>query len=571
MNPVRIAILASGTMTGMPAVLSEASAKIGIPVEVSLGGYNQYAQEILNPKSELYASNPELVILALCARSLLAHQYLHPYQADESARRAWAAQTLEHLTGLTSALLERTTARIILHNLEVPLHSPLGILETKQLFGFHESLQWLNGKLRDCYRSEPRVLLFDYDAFAASLGKHRSLDDKLYYLGDISVNPQWMEPLALRWLAYIRPLRVQTKKCIVLDCDNTLWGGVVGEEGIEGIALGPTPQGRPFLEFQQYLLSLYDRGIILALNSRNNPDDVATVLREHPHMLLREHHFAGVRLNWEDKVSNMRSLAEELNIGMDSLVFLDDDPLNRGMVREMLPEVSVVELPKDPALYVRTLLALDEFSAFELTEEDRRRGTMYAQDRQRRAVAATTGSLDDYLRTLELTVRIQAATAMTIPRIAQLTQKTNQFNMTARRYSEAEVSRLHARGDMLVLSLAAMDKFGDNGLTGVAIIDRSDPMAWRVDTFLLSCRVLGRRIEHALLWELIARARRAGARTLIGEFIPTAKNAPAKGFYANNGFTTQKQEGEVEHWVYSLERPYPLPEAVKLETEEFTV
>lgn len=567
MNPARIAILASGTMTGMPAIVSSASAKIGIPVEVYLGGYNQYAQEILDPNSRLYASNVELVILAVTTRSLLADQYLHPYQADESARRTWAAETLEHISGCIGTLLERTSARVIVHNFEVPLHSPLGILEAKQSFGFHESVQWLNAKLRDTYRSDSQVFIFDYDAFAASLGKYQSLDDKLYYLGDITLNPQWMEHLASRWLAYIRPLRAGVKKCIILDCDNTLWGGVVGEDGMEGITLGPTPQGRPFLEFQQYLLSLYHRGIILALNSRNNPDDVAAVLRDHPHMILRQHHFAGMRLNWQDKVSNMRSLAEELNIGVDSFVFLDDDPLNRGMVREMLPEVSVVDLPADPALYVRTLMALDEFSTFELTEEDQQRGTMYAQDRQRKAAHTPSMSLDDYLRTLELEASIARATPMTIPRIAQLTQKTNQFNTTTRRYSEAEVSAMAQRPDRLVLSLAAKDKFGDNGLTGVAIIDTSDSGTWRVDTFLFSCRVLGRRLEQALLCDLMERARQSGVQALTGEFIPTPKNMLAKDFYSNNGFTLLGTYGEIQRWDYDLARSFSAVEGVRVTTD----
>lgn len=567
MTPVQIAILGSGTMTGVPRVFSEVCSRAGISVEVYLGGYNQYAQQILDPSSDLFANNSELVILAIDTRSLLGQRYLHPYHSDETERRAWATATIKQHTALVGALLERTSARVLVHNFEVPLFSPLGILESKQLFGFHESIQWLNNELREQFRNNPRVFIFDYDAFAASMGKHQSSDDKLYYLGDITINPQWMEYLAKRWLAYIRPLRIPAKKCLVLDCDNTLWGGVVGEEGIQGIHLGPTPQGRPFLEFQRSLLSLYHRGIILALNSRNNPEDVAAVLREHPHMVLREQHFAAMLLNWQDKVSNMRALSEELNLGLDSFVFLDDDPLQRGMVREMLPEVHVVDLPEDPARYVRSLLELDVFHSFELTEEDKARGKMYAEDRQRKAVQTPSMSLDDYVRTLELEAIIAVATSVTIPRIAQLTQKTNQFNTTTRRYSEAEISALAARPDRLVLSLACSDKFGDNGLTGVAIIDTADSTTWRVELFLFSCRVLGRRLEQTLLWDLLERARRRRATTVIGEFISTPKNAPAKDFYKNNGFTLAGVNEKIERWSYDLQNPAAPVEGLRVTTD----
>ncbi len=564
MNPVRIALLGTGTMTGWPEVLSVAASRIGIPVAVSLGAYNQYAQEILDSESAVFSNDPELVILAVHLRSLLGDQFFHPYAQAEAERRAWAANTLAHLGALIERICARSSARVILHNFEVPLHSPLGILEGKQPFGFHESVQWLNAALQERYRSDPRVFVFDYNRFAGWLGKQHSINDKLYYLGDITVNPEWMERLAASWISYIRPLRLPAKKCIVLDCDNTLWGGVLGEEGIHGIHLGPTPQGRPFLELQKYLLSLYHTGVLLALNSRNTAEDVAHVLEHHPHTVLRQQHFAGMRVNWQDKVSNMRELSEELNLGLDSFVFLDDDALQRDMVREMLPEVRVVELPNDPALYVRTLMEFDEFSSFEFTKEDEQRGAMYAQDRQRRAVAATTGSIEDYLRTIEIQASIARATPMTIPRIAQLTQKTNQFNTTTRRYSEAEIQSFAARPEMLVLSLAAKDKFGDNGITGVAIVDARDSAAWRIVTFLLSCRVLGRRLEQTLLADVMERARANGARTLLGEFIPTEKNAPAKEFYEQNGFSFSGKEGSIERWTYKLEHSYPFPEGVKV-------
>ena len=558
-----IALLSSFTARSIEAALHTACKESGMPCAIYLGGYNQYAQEILNPQSGLYGSSPDLVILFVDTRSLFGENFFVPYEISDEARKELAKDKFQEISALVECIKKNSSAKVLLHNFEIPAYSPLGILENKQEFGFFEAVETLNTSIREQFKTDPRVLVFDYERFCARLGKERVFDHKMYYFGDIKLNPQCIPALAKEYVGYIKACTARTKKCLVLDCDNTLWGGVIGEDGIEGIRLGPTPEGRPFLEFQKYILALFQRGVVLAINSKNNHDDVMRVLHEHPHMVLKEEHFAATRINWDDKIANMRELANELNLGIDSFVFVDDEQINRDMVRSMLPEVSVLELPADPALYVKTISELDDFHTIALTDEDLERGKMYAVDRQRKEVQSTATDLNEYLRNLQTVVTILPAHSMTIPRIAQLTQKTNQFNMTTRRYMEDEIAGLAERDGFLVVSLNARDRFGDNGVVGVALVERGSTQ-WRIDTFLLSCRIIGRRIEEALLAYITDRAKQEGAATLIGEFISTKKNAPAKGFYEKNGFVRVHSVGESEIWEYDLANVYPYPDLITI-------
>jgi len=355
----------------------------------------------------------------------------------------------------------------------------------------------------------------------------------------------------------------KSKKCLVLDLDNVLWGGIIGEDGLDGIRLGPTPEGRPFLEFQKYILSLYNKGVILAVNSANNADDALEVFRNHPYMVLKEDHFAAMKINWGNKISNMKSIAEDIEIGVDSLVFVDDSKVNRDMMKQALPEVLTVDLPDDPSLYLKTVEDLRAFDTLQFTAEDRRRGKMYAEQRKRQEYMSTVGDITEYLKSLNTVVTIERANKFNIPRISQLSLKTNQFNTTTRRYLEDDVTRMANSDKFIVVSLKVDDKFGDSGLTGVAIVEKG-PEKWRVDTFLLSCRVLGRKVEETLLAYIIDQARKGGAKAIVGEFIPTKKNAPAKGFYKDHGFSQLPSSEGAEIWELSLQDVYPYPLFIKV-------
>ena len=560
---IKVALLSSFTIQGIMETLFVKCCEIGIIPEFYIADYNQYAQEILDSNSGLYKFKPDLVIIFVDTRAFLGDQYFLPYQISDEQRKSQIDEKTKEMLLLVQKIKDKSSAKILLHNFEVPLHSPLGILENKQKFGFAESIETLNASLIDSFKDDSQVFVFDYDSFCSGIGKQNIMDYRMYYLADMKIDVKYIPHLCNEYLAYIKPLVSVTRKCIVLDLDNTLWGGIVGEDGLGGIKLGPTPEGRPFLEFQKYLLSLFNRGVVLAVNSKNNADDALEVFRKHPYMVLKEEHFAAMQINWNDKISNMKAIAKEINIGMDSLIFIDDDKLSREMVSKALPDVLVVDLPNDPSLYLIKLMEINDFNTFQLTEEDRNKGRMYAEQRKRAELQETATDITEYLKNLEMVVTIEKANSFNIPRISQLTQKTNQFNMTTRRYLEEDIKKFSASSNFMVLSVNVKDKFGDNGITGAAIVEKG-VANWRIDSFLLSCRIIGRRVEETLLSYILKEAKKEKAKLLIGEFIPTKKNIPAKDFYKNNDFKLVKKEGNKEILAHDVAKEYNFPDFIKV-------
>jgi FkbH-like protein len=368
-------------------------------------------------------------------------------------------------------------------------------------------------------------------------------------------------------LRFLLPLSGRVAKVLVTDLDNTLWGGVIGEDGLDGIKVGAEYPGAAYQALQRAMLDLSRRGVLLAICSKNNASDALEVLLKHPGMLLHPEHFAALRINWDDKATNLRQIAAELNIGVDALAFFDDNPVERERVRQELPEVFVIEVPPDPMDYAR---ALREFPAFErlvLTEEDRERSRMYAEQRQRTELQQVAGTLEEYYRSLQMVITVQPLAHNNLERIAQLTQKTNQFNLTTRRYSEQQLLDVVSTGTAEVFGASVRDRFGDNGLVGVTIMRRAGEVC-EIDTFLLSCRVIGRTVETGILAYLIEHARVCGAQQVIGWFIPTKKNAPAKDFLSRHGFELTGEEADgAQRWVLDLRvHSVAVPDWLGLET-----
>ena len=324
-------------------------------------------------------------------------------------------------------------------------------------------------------------------------------------------------------------IRDVMKKCIVLDLDNTLWGGVIGEDGFDGIALSLSPPGASFIAFQQALRDLHDRGVILAINSANNPEDALHVIRDHPNMILKENHFAASRINWEDKAENIRSLAKELNIGLDSMVFLDDSPVKRENVRSFLPEVETPQLPADPTQYARFLHSLPYFESASITDEDKMRGNLYVTERLRKQAENHFEDRGAFLKSLGIELAVSEDDPSSIARLAQLTEKTNQFNIKKRLFSEIEIEQFMRREDYAVFHARAIDQFGDQGIIAFALV-RKGTSLWHVESLLMSCRVIGRGIEDAFMTAIAQRAGEAGAQYIDIVFEPTEKNEPARAF-----------------------------------------
>jgi FkbH-like protein len=412
-------------------------------------------------------------------------------------------------------------------------------------------IEKLNAGIIEHYQSHPRIQILDLDALTAYAGCQNAMSPQMMSMARIPFSETFLNLLARRIISHIIATRGLTRKCLVLDCDNTLWGGIIGEDGLDGIQIGHDSPGREYLEFQKTILELYEQGIILAINSKNNYDDVMNVLQNHPYMLLREKHFAGLQINWNDKPSNMHRLAEEINIGLDSFVFVDDNPAERAMMRQMLPQIYTIELPVNPALYARTLRETNEFARAYLTEEDRQRGEIYAAQRQRKDLQTKTQTLEDFLISLEMVASMRRAKQTDIKRVAQLTQRTNQFNLTTHRYSEQDVEAMLSSKDKVLYVLNLKDKFGDNGTVGLAIVVKENK-SWQIDTFLMSCRIIGRGAEDALVDRILTDAAFEQVDRIQAQYIRTPKNSQVMNFWQQMGFDNIELNENSSVWQYNL-------------------
>lgn len=544
-----VALISNFTLTGLDACLKTKSFLFDIPLDVYMGEYGQWQQEILGEK--LYTDNPEMIfaLLDLCGVGSDDWSSIHAATDEEFEERM--QHVVGTITSMVATLTEKTDAKIVLSTMPSMARPLLGIADNTHARGYRQYVQSINDILVARYADNAQVLLFDFDGWLGEIGKAKHWYDKYLFLGDMRLSPEAFPALAEELCAYLVPLTGKTKKCIVLDCDNTLWGGVVGEDGVGGIELVPTGPGQQYYMFQQALLGLHKRGVILAINSKNNPEDVQAVFDEHPNMLLKPEHFASMQINWDNKAENMKRIAEEIGIGTDSFVFFDDDKTNQELIRQTLPEIDVIEMPEDSSKYLETLLSYKGFSSFSVTEEDTKRGAMYAEQKKRRAFEQGAIDMDAFLRGLNLKVRVEPVSEKTLPRSSQLTQKTNQFNLTTKRYQEEDISNL-IDDNAHAWTLSVTDDFGDYGITGLAIVkDNKD--VWDVDTFLLSCRVLGKRVEEQFLSHVLQALKQKGAKKVIARHIPTQKNAQTVDFYERMGFAMHNQDAEETQWVCDLD------------------
>lgn len=549
---LRVALTGHGTLDPLGDYLRVALAQEDFAALVFVSGFDLWAQDLLDPNSPLHEFRPDVIGIRLDVAALFPRTVGEASASAEVIAAERQAGIGRIISTWDAAGANAPGATMILHTFSIPDFAPRGMLDAMDAAGQRARIVALNADLAEIARNRPgRILLLDQERLEARHGKSRVRDERLWYLASMPFSESFLPEIARAYSALCRALKGRTKKCVVLDLDNTLWGGVIGEDGLSGIQIGGTSApGNAFADFQRALLQLRERGILLAACSKNNSEDALAVFDEHPEMILRREHFAALRINWSDKARNIAEIARELNIGRDSLVFLDDNPAERAMVREALPEVLTVEMPPDPALYASTLRALDVFESVALTEEDRRRAALYAEQRERQEFAATLGveetemgtqtgggatDLRSYLKGLEIVCTIAKLTEFAAPRVAQLIGKTNQFNVTTRRHTEANVRQMLAEPEKWgVWTIRVADKFGDSGLTGIAIA-RKGAEIWELDSFLLSCRVLGRGAEDALLLHVLQAARDAEAKTIRAVFLPTPKNAPADEFYAKQG------------------------------------
>jgi FkbH-like protein len=564
----RLAILRSFTVEPAVPLLRAAAFTSGIDLTVQLGDFNAYPQEILDDQSSLYRFAPDGVILAARTADLAPDLWNHYPDLSQAAVAEAAQRVSKSLDQWIGAFRKQSSAALIVHSLEQPARPGTGLLDAQSSFSQSAAIQQINQELRKIVAAHRGIYLLDYDALVARHGRLGWHDERKWLTARMPIAADQLIHLSREWLRFVVPLAGKTAKVLVVDLDNTLWGGVIGEDGMTGIQVGPEYPGAAYQALQRALLDLTRRGILLAICSKNNLDDAMEALGNHPGMLIRPSHFAAVRINWHDKALNLREIASELNVGVDALAFLDDNPMEREQVRAALPQVNVIDLPADPLEYAATVRDAPALQRLVLSDEDRQRTELYAAQRERSQAQQSFQSKEDFFRYLELEAEIAPLEPATLARVAQLTQKTNQFNLTTRRRSEQQIAEVAERAGSQVLTIRLRDRFGDHGLVGIAITsDESETC--EIDTFLLSCRVIGRTVETALLSHVASGAISRGCQQLSGWFLPTKKNAPARDFYSQHGFQLQKQNGEGTLWTLDLrQRTIAMPEWIRLKTNQ---
>jgi FkbH-like protein len=532
--PIRIGIVHTYTSEPLDPYLRFEASLQGLAAAVHHAPYGLTVQET-SVASGLRAHAPDLTLV------LLRWEDLGPALARPISAAAGpdlAACTVEAAVKL-AATLRRAVAGHILLSLLPPMLGPgLGIYDASAM---ESEAAW-----RAAVKAETAVRLrtdlasvtfLDLDEIVAEMGRGRFFDRRWWYTARFPFSPQAAQELARRTMSVAAVLKWPRAKVIALDADNTLWGGLIGEDGINGIALGPDYPGNAYLDFQRRLLHYKQRGLLLALCSKNDAGQVLEVLRHHPHQVLREEHFAAMRVNWRPKAANLVALAAELELGLESFVLVDDSAYECLSVRRSLPQVEVVQVPPR-AVDIPTMLdSVARLEVVGLTAEDGGRTEMYRQEHKRQAMAEGDTDVASHLRSLDMRMVVRVDDAGQVARIAQLTQKTNQFNLTTRRYSESDIQELIDSPEWLVAHFSLTDIFGDSGLVGAALVRLEAPATAEIDTLLMSCRVLGRRAESAFLESVLALLRGRGVHTVVADYIPTARNHLAEGFLSAHGFT----------------------------------
>lgn len=550
---VRLAILSSFTIDPIKPYLQIGCLERDIWADIFLPGFGQFAQQILDPKSQLYRFKPDV-----CFLHVLPDAVAPPHStAGERSASIRRELILNAIKRWVEAFRQESTADLVVFNFADPGRFPYSLKRSQ----VSQELSVLNSQLQQMIERIPGAYLIDYERLTSYHGKAVVSDERLRHIARMELSDSFLPRLANQMLAFIVALRGFGRRCIVLDLDHTLWGGVVGEDGLKGIQLGPEYPGSAFVEFQQALLELKQQGILLAINSRNNESEVLEVLDRHPHRVLRWNDFSAIRINWGNKCENIVEIARQLNLGLESMVFIDDNPVEREQMRFLHSEVLTPEWPRDPVLYRHALESLCDFERVSLTAEDLLRNEMMAAEGKRGEWRKRTGSLEEFLMSLKMELWIQQADAGDLPRVHQLVQKTNQFNLTARRYSYSQIEQMHQRADAAIYTLRNRDAFGDNGLVGVAILlrERENPSGspWRIDSFLMSCRVLGRTMEVGFLRCLLLELKGRGIRSMVGEYIPAVKNALVRNFYTEMGFQPMTGPDGVSRWILDLTRYLP--------------
>ncbi len=547
----RVGVLRNFTLEPLIPVLKGEFYLSGFLSEFYVGDFDTIASDAMNPSSGLYAFDPQMIILAQWFELLspsISDSFIKMTVGERDEERS---RLIQSLGSVLQCIRRNTKAPIIINNFPLPDKTTLGILDFHSV---HSQKKWhlqFNEDLLKVCSEIDNVFCIDLAAVLSNIGYLTGLNQRQWEIAKAPLGSKLLIPLAKEYGKFLRALNGASRKCLILDCDGTLWGGILGEDGNTGIKVGSSYPGTSYINFQQQILNLYNRGVILAICSKNNEEDVLDVLENHPSMILRKHHFASLKINWDDKATNILRIAKELNIGVDSMVFADDNEFECDWIKSQLPEVKVIHLKGDPDLFQSVLCAPGYFDSLTFSEEDKGKTEMYQSENKRKELLVTTASYEDYLIELGIKAQIKAAQPNDLARVAQLTQKTNQFNLTTLRYTEDNIKELAQSKDSDIYTMKVSDKISDLGLIGVAIV-RYEGCQMIIDSFLMSCRALGRGLERALLAFSINSGAERGATKVIGRYVPSKKNVQTQDFYNNNGFTLLENNNDHAIWEFKI-------------------
>jgi FkbH-like protein len=546
---IRLALIGSCTLTHLKGAIRVSGIRRNLWIEIYECAYGQCVQELADSASGLQKFNPDFVLIAFdgyhIVSGITASQT--PEEADDAQ-----VETKARIAGIWKQARGSLGCSVI-HQTVLPVHLPLLGQNEHRLAGSPARfVAQLNHDLRAMADSES-VDLLAVDAFVAQDGLERWHDRSLWHRSKQEIAPSAAPLYAEGIVRIISAKKGWSAKCLVLDLDNTLWGGVLGDDGLEGIVIGQgSPLGEAYVAFQQYVRELSRRGVIIAICSKNDEALALEPFEHHPEMVLRRGDIAAFAANWSDKPHNIRALAQQLNIGLDSLVFVDDNPFERELVRRELPMVRVPEISDEPASYARTIADAGYFEAVTVTTEDRARSQQYQGNKDREAARGSATDLPSYLRSLEMRLIWRPFDRVGLQRILQLINKSNQFNLTTRRYNEKEVLAVMNDSAAIGLQFRLQDRFGDNGIIAIVIGRLQNEAEFYIDTWLMSCRVLGRQVERAMLNLIVKEAVRLGAARIVGQYIPSEKNKMVRRHYPDLGFV-ERTVDEVGHSLSTLD------------------
>ncbi len=546
----KIAILGNCSTQHLSTALKGYGYKEGYNLDIFDADYNQIDAQVMDDNSELYNHAPNSVLIYMSTEKLFENFC----QLELQNRNNFAENILNQIETYWNTINSKLKTNIMQFNFVEIDDKIFGNYSNKVSSSFIYQIRKLNYLLMEHVEKTKNAFLIDLSSIQNLYGRKELHDEKLYYIAKMPISTNLLPEVAKQVVDIIKALNGKIKKCVVLDLDNTLWGGVIGDDGLKSIQIGELGLGHAFSEFQMWLKELKNRGIILTVCSKNNEDIAKEPFEKHPEMVLRLEDISMFVANWQDKASNIKHIQETINIGMDSLVFIDDNPFERNLVKELIPDITVPDLPEDPAMYLSYLKSLNLFETASYSENDKDRTKQYQAEVGRATMQSSFEDFNDYLKSLQMVATAHEFNEFEIPRISQLTQRSNQFNLRTIRYTEAEIEEILRNDKYLTLSFSLKDKFGDYGLISVVIMEKKDKETLFLDTWLMSCRVLKRGMEEFIINTIIETAKKKGFKKVVGEYIKTPKNAMVEKIYSNLGFKEVKKdlfEAEVDNFSFN--------------------